>query len=198
MSRWSAPIQLDSYIGLWYKFKQDRNGNWHILCSGDRQSLEKDSVVYHDHYWQSNNKWYFQGKKNHNHIIGRDELIQGIQKQNERGSLKLSDSEKQEININSEQKLTQNQIKNLANYRANQAYGNAGYEGNIHGIEMPPYAAQSCNRLVQQYQSSTNYLNWRDLTNDTDAVSKNKDLKWKNTTQYKKTKTRKNNRKNTR
>ena len=60
MSRinWSQPArQMDLSSGLWYKFGQDETGNWHILCSGDRDSLENNSVVYHDHYWQNNGRW---------------------------------------------------------------------------------------------------------------------------------------------
>lgn len=186
MSRinWSQRSQqMDSSSGLWYKFGQDETGNWHILCSGDRDSLENSSVIYHDHYWQNNSCWYFQGRSGNRHIIGRDDLIPGIQRQNERNSLNLTEAEQQELNLNSgvTDKLTQQQIKKLADYRARQAYGNAGYVGDNHGVKMSPYECQICDRLIVQHQSSNNHLNWHDTNSGTTSVNQShkKVLNWR-------------------
>jgi hypothetical protein len=187
MSRinWSQPARkMDRYSGIWYKFGQDETtGNWHILCSGDRDSLENNSVVYHDHYWQNNGRWYFQGRSGNRHVIGRDDLIPGIQRQNERNSLNLTEAEQQELNLNSSVtgQLTQQQIKKLADYRARQAYGSAGYAGNSHGVEMSPYECQICDRLISQHQSPTHRLNWHDANSDTTPgnQSTNKALNWR-------------------
>ncbi len=178
--------QLDNSSGLWYKFGQDGDGNWHILSSGDRDSLEQNTVVYHDHYWQRNGHWYFQGRRGDRHIIGRDDLIEGIRRQNQTNSLNLTDAEKQEINLaaGSTGQLTSQQIKKLADYRARQAYGHAGYAGNTHGVEMPPDESQICDRLIVQHQSTTNRLNWRDANDETaplNELSQNQ-LKWRDTT----------------
>lgn len=168
-----SPRQMDASSGLWYKFGQDGDGNWHILSSGDRQSLESSSVVYHDHYWQSNGRWYFQGRRGDRHIIGRDDLIEEIRRQNQTNSLNLTEAEKQEINLTSGStgQLTPQQIKKIADYRAHQAYGHAGYAGNTHGVEMPPYESQICDRLIAQHQSTTNRLNWRDANDATTPVN---------------------------
>lgn len=183
MSNWSEARQMDSASGLWYKFKQDDRGNWHILCSGDRCSLEKESVIYHDHYWQSNGSWYFQGKQGDRHTIGRDGLIDEIQRQNERGSLNLSHAEQQELNLTSNKPnhLTEQQVKKLADYRARQAYGNAGYGGSNHGIQVSDYEAAIFDRLVEQYRSNTYHLNWRECQEQptTECDSPKPKLNWK-------------------
>lgn len=181
---WIQPArQMDLSSGLWYKFGQDETGNWHILCSGDRDSLETNSVIYHDHYLQNNGRWYFQGKRGKNHIIGRDDFIEVINEQIERNSLNLTEAEQQELNLNSSVtgQLTQQQIKKLADYRALQAYGNAGYAGNTHGVEMSLYECQICDRLISQHQSSTNRLNWHDTNSDTTSVNQSpkKALNWR-------------------
>lgn len=182
---WSQQArQMDRSSGLWYKFGQDETtGNWHILCSGDRDSLEKNSVVYHDHYWQNNGRWYFQGRSGNHHVIGRDDLIPGIKEQNGRNSLNLTEAEQQELNLNSgvTGELTQQQIKKLADYRARQAYANAGYVGNTHGVEMSPYESQICDRLISQHQSPTHRLNWGDTNSDTTSgnQSAKKALNWR-------------------
>lgn len=186
MSRinWIQPArQMDAASGLWYKFGQDEDGNWHILSSGDRNSLEQSSVVYHDHYLQSNGRWYFQGKRGDRHIIGRDDLIEGIRRQNQTNSLNLTDAEKQEINLTSGStgQLTSQQIKKLADYRARQAYGHAGYAGNTHGVEMSPYESQICDRLIAKHKSTTNRLNWRDANDATTPVNNSSQtvLQWR-------------------
>jgi hypothetical protein len=183
MSHWSEARQMDSASGLWYKFKQDDRGNWHILCSGDRGGLEKKSVIYHDHYRQSNGSWYFQGKKDNIHIIGRDSFIEEIKRQQDRNSLNLSEAEKQELNLTSgvPNRLTKHQVKQLADYRARQAYGNAGYGGDNHGIQVSAYEAEIFDRLVQQYQSTTCNLHWRDANDNKLSASEfsNSKLNWK-------------------
>lgn len=186
MPGWSQAQQLDNVSGLWYKFKQNSNGNMEILCSGDKDSLESESVVYHDHYWQNNGRWYFQGKSGNKHIIGKDGLIEGIQRQNQRGRLDLTEAEKQELSLTSNEgrQLTDNEVKKLANYRARQAYGNAGYGGNNHGVEVDSYVAEILNKQVKQYQESTistpelsrKKLKWRDADNNTTSVSTNPQL----------------------
>jgi len=191
MSRinWSQQSQqMDSSSGLWYKFGQDETENWHILCSGDRDSLENNSVIYHDHYWQNNGRWYFQGRSGNRHVIGRDDMIPEIQRQNERNSLNLTEAEQQEINLNPgvTSQLNQQQIKKLADYRARQAYGNVGYVGNTHGVEMSPYECQICDQLISQHQFSTNRLNWHDTNSDTTSVNQSSKtaLNWRNTSPY--------------
>lgn len=172
---WSQPQQLDSSSGLWYKFAKDDNGNCHILSSGDKNSLEKNSVIYHDHYWQSNGKWYFQGRRGNKHIIGKDDLIEGITQQNQRGRLNLTETEKQELDLTNEEErtLTQREIKKLADYRARQAYGNAGYGGNNHGVEVDNNVGKILDKQIQQYQTSSqskSSLTWRDADSITTSV----------------------------
>ncbi|MEG4634223.1 hypothetical protein QUB56_32435 [Microcoleus sp. AR_TQ3_B6] len=167
MSRinWSEKaIPMNNTSGLFYKFGQDENGNWHILCSGDENSLENESVIYHDHYWQSNGRWYCQGRQGNTHTMNGDAFMEGIQRQNQRGSLNLTDEEKQELNLTSgvPNQLTPQQVKKLGDYRARQAYGNAGYGGRDRGVEVSSYESGIFERLVTQHQSSTSSLTWRD------------------------------------
>jgi hypothetical protein len=153
----------------------------------DRHSLESSSVVYHAHYWQSNGRWYFQGRRGDRHIIGRDDLIEEIRHQNQTNSLNLTDAEKQEINLTSGStgQLTPQQIKKIADYRAHQAYGHAGYAGNTHGVEMPPYESQICDRLIAQHQSTTSRLNWRDANDATAPLNDSSQtvLQWRDASQ---------------
>ncbi|NMG60028.1 hypothetical protein E1H12_16255 [Geitlerinema sp. P-1104] len=187
MSRinWSQKArQMDRSNGLWYKFGQDETtGNWHILCSGDRGSLENNSVVYHDHFWQQNGRWYFQGRSGNQHVIGRDDFIEVIQEQIERDSLNLTEEEKQELNLTNQliSQMTQQQIKKIADYRARQAYGNAGYVGNNHGVEMSDRECQICDQLVRQHQSFTNRLNWHNTNSNITSVKQDskKALNWR-------------------
>ncbi|GAB1545289.1 hypothetical protein NUACC21_79650 [Scytonema sp. NUACC21] len=183
---WSQAQQLDSNSGLWFKFGKDNNGNWHILSSGDKDSLEKNSVVYHDHNWQSNGKWYFQGRRGDKHIIGKDDLIEGIARQNQTGRLDLTEAEKQELNLTNEEErtFTRREVEKLAGYRARQAYGNAGYGGTNHGVEVDSNVAEILNKQVQQYQTSTQSklsLTWRDEDSTTASTSKSstKILTWR-------------------
>lgn len=182
-STWSEAKQIGH---LWYKFKQNPDGRWEILSSGDRDSLERNSVVSHDHYWQRNGRWYCQVKVGNRHIMHGEDFIDGIQRQNERNSLNLTDAEKQELNLTSgcHNQLTSNQVKKLANYRARQAYGNAGYGGSERGVEVSPDEGGIFERLVTQHQSSTTSLNWRDANNDTVAVNESATtaLNWRDTT----------------
>ncbi|BAY99838.1 hypothetical protein NIES37_38210 [Tolypothrix tenuis PCC 7101] len=156
---YSDSIQLDTSSGLWYKFGYEiveNNKKWHILSSGDRDSLEKNSIIYHDHFWQSNGHWYFQGRLQNQHIIGKDVLKEGIKIQNQRRRLELTEAEKQYLNLTSEEKrqLTEIEVNQLAIYRARQAYGNSGYSGSNHGIEVDQHLAHILDRQVQQYQAS--------------------------------------------
>lgn len=170
-SMWSEAKQIGN---LWYKFKQNPDGRWEMLCSGDRASLEQDSVVLHDHYWQRDGRWYCQVKVGGNkHIMHREDFIEGIQRQNERNSLNLTDAEKQELNLTSEvdNQLTPRQVEKLANYRVRQAYGNAGYGGSNRGVEVSSYEGEIFDGLVKQHQSSNTTLNWRDVNNDTVSVT---------------------------
>jgi hypothetical protein len=179
---WSEAKQIGH---LWYKFKQNPDGRWELLSSGDRDSLESNSVVAHDHYWQSNGRWYCQVKVGNRHIMHAEDFMEGIQRQNQIGSLNLTDAEQQELNLTSgvPGQLTSQQVKKLAAYRARQAYGNAGYGGRDRGVEVSPYEAQSFDRLVAQYQSTTRPLNWRDA-NDTGSVTEasKKALNWRDAT----------------
>lgn len=181
-SAWSEAKQIGH---IWYKFKQNPDGRWEILSSGDRDSLEKDTVVLHDHYWQRNGRWYCQVKVGNKHIMHGEDFIEGIQRQNERNSLNLTDAEKQELNLTSgfQNQLTSNQVKKLADYRARQAYGNAGYGGRDRGVEFSLDESGTLDRLVTQHQSSTTSLNWRDANNDTVEVndSAKTALNWRDT-----------------
>lgn len=190
MSGWSQARQMDNSTGLWYKFKQD-NGNWHILCSGDRNSLEDQSVIYHEHYWQNNGRWYCQGRlpnvdNKKKHTMNGNAFSEGIEKQNQRGYLNLTDAEKQELNLTSgvQNQLTAQQVKKLADYRARQAYGNAGYSGNNQGVEVSPYEAQIFERLVNQHQSSASTLTWRDVEDNRQPTpeSAKQTLNWRDAT----------------
>ncbi|RUS92677.1 hypothetical protein DSM106972_098510 [Dulcicalothrix desertica PCC 7102] len=183
---WSQAQQLDSNSGLWFKFGKDNNGNWHILSSGDKDSLEKNSVTYHTHHWQSNGQWYSQGRRGNKHTIGKDGLIEGITRQNQTGRLDLTEAEKQELNLTNEEEhtLTHNEVKKLADYRARQAYGNAGYGGTNHGVEVDSNVAEILNKQVQPYQTSTQpkpSLTWRDEDITTASVSESstKTLTWR-------------------
>ncbi len=182
MSEWSQAKKIGT---LWYKFKQDSTGNWHILCSGDPNSLEYNSVICHDHYWQNNGRWFVQIRRDNQHLIGRDGLIEGIQRQNERGRLELTQAEKQALNLTNTQevKLTDREINKLADYRADQAYSNAGYGRSNHGVELEGTPSNVLNNLVKQYQVSTKVLNWRDVDNDEVSVPKlrAKALNWRDT-----------------
>jgi hypothetical protein len=122
---WSEAVQLHRATGLWYKFKQNYNGDWEVLCSGDKASIEKDSVTYHDHYWQSNGRWYFQGKRENKHIIGRDEFLESSQTIAE------------------------------ADAKAEVAYGSSGYNSRnrITGIEVSSFTDEGIlNRFVREFQ----------------------------------------------
>lgn len=191
MSGWSQARQIDNSTGLWYKFKQDGKGNWHILCSGDKNSLEDESVIYHDHYWQSNRRWYCQGRladvdTEKRHTMNGNAFIEGIKIQNERGSLNLTDAEKQELNLTSgvPNQLTTEQVKKVADYRARQAYGNAGYGGSNKGVGVTAYEAAIFERLVNQYQSSTRSLTWRDTEENRQSTleSGKQKLNWRDAT----------------
>jgi hypothetical protein len=191
MSGWSQARQMDNSTGLWYKFKQDGNGNWHILCSGDKNSLEDESVIYHDHYWQSNGGWYCQGRladvdREKRHTMNGNAFIEEIKRQNERGCLNLTDAEKQELNLTSgvPNQLTTEKVKKLADYRARQAYGNAGYGGSDRGVEVSPYEFGIFERLVTQYQSSTSSLSWRDVEENRQSTpeSVKATLNWRDST----------------
>lgn len=179
-STWSDAQQIGH---LWYKFKQNPDGRWEILCSGDRDSLEKNSVVSHDHYWQRNGRWYCQVKVRNQHLMHKDDFIEEIQKQNEQTSLNLTEAEKQELNLSSgsQNQLTPQQVKKLADYRARQAYSNAGYGGSDLGIEVSRYEAGIFERLVCEHQSTASSLNWRDANEDTASVNdlENMTLNWR-------------------
>jgi hypothetical protein len=184
---WSQEaVPMDNSSGLFYKFGQDKNGNWHILCSGDKNSLESNSVIYHDHYWQSNGQWYCQGRQGNSHTMNGDAFIEGIKRQNQRGSLNLTDAEKQELNLTSgvPSQLTSKQVQKLANYRALQAYGNAGYGGTNHGVEVSAYESDIFERLVTKHQSSNNSLVFRDAEDSQLSVPESAKgiLKWKDAT----------------
>jgi hypothetical protein len=166
---WGQAIQLDQSTGLWYKFKRQPNGAWEILCSGDRDSLDRGSVISHDHYWQKDGCWYFQGRVGSDHTIGRDAFLTDLRDRNQNGSLRLTDQESRALGISNNEEttcLTESQIKSIAAYRANQAYGSSGYAGNNHGIRVSSYdpnGDERMNRLVNQYQQSlTQNLVWRD------------------------------------
>lgn len=178
---WSDAKQIGH---LWYKFKQNPDGRWEILCSGDRDSLERNSVVSHDHYWQRNGRWYCQVKVGNKRLMHKEDFIEEIQRQNEQNSLNLTEAEKQELNLSSgsQNQLTPQQVKKLADYRALQAYGNAGYEGSNIGIEVTPYEAGIFERLVSEHQSTTSSLNWRDANDDIVSVNdpENITLNWRN------------------
>lgn len=186
MSGWSQARQMDNSSGLWYKFQQDGNGNWHILCSADENSLEPQTVIYHDHYWQSNGRWYSQGRQGNKHTMNGDAFIEGIERQNQRGSLNLTDAEKQGLYLTSvaSNQLTPQQVKKLADYRARQAYANAGYGGSNRGVEVSPYEAGIFERLVAQHQSSTSSLTWRDAEENRQSTpeSAQQTLNWRDAT----------------
>ncbi|AFZ15619.1 hypothetical protein Cri9333_4853 (plasmid) [Crinalium epipsammum PCC 9333] len=186
MSQWSQATQMDNFSGLWYKFKQDSNGNWHILCSSDKNSLESQNIIYHDHYWQSNGRWYCQGRQGNKHTMNGDSFIEGIERQNQIASLDLTDAEKQELNLTSGalNRLTPQQVKKLADYRACQAYGNAGYGGTDRGVEVSLYEADIFERLVKQHQSSTSTLTWRDAEENRLSVTESakQTLNWRDAT----------------
>jgi hypothetical protein len=192
---WGQAIQLDQSTGLWYKFKHNPDGTWEILCSGDKASLDRNSVISHDHYWQKDGRWYFQGKVGNNHTIGRDGFLGDLRDRNQNGNLSLTDEEKCVLGISNNENivLTESQIKSIADHRANQAYGNSGYVGDNHGIEVSSYdpnGGERMNRLVSQYQQSSAQnlvwrdnpelkmetqaqLNWRDDTSNATSLSSN-------------------------
>ncbi len=183
---WEQAIQLDQSTGLWYKFKRKPDGAWEILCSGDRSSLDRDSVISHDHYWQKDGRWYFQGRVGSDHTIGRDAFLTDLRDRNQNGNLRLTDEEKRVLGISNTENtfLTESQIKSIAAYRANQAYGSSGYVGDNHGIQVSSYDSEGderLDRLVNQYQQSlTQNLVWRDnseLTTETQSQ-----LAWRNDT----------------
>ena len=134
MSTWSSAKQFGS---LWYKFQLDSENVWHILCSGDRDSLEPNSVICHHHYWKRNNQWYVQIKRGRNHVLSGDDFIQGVRRENERQNLMLSER----------------QIKQEAHRRALRAYSKAGYGGRNRGVALDRYTGEQLDRLVAQYQS---------------------------------------------
>lgn len=174
--------QVDN-TGLWYKFGRDQSGNLHILCSGDQDSLERNSVIGHTHYWQSNGKWYCQERIGNTHAMNADAFIEGIERENQRGSLNLTDTEKQALNLtSSSNQLTNRQVKQLAEYRTNQAYGNAGY-GNNKGVELSASESQTLDRLANSnYQPSTTNLTWRDPEDTTTSDSTQNKLTWRDST----------------
>lgn len=184
-SPWGQAVQLDQSTGLWYKFRQNPDGSWEILCSGDRDSLDRNSVVSHDHYWQKNGLWYFQGKLGDTHTIGRDAFLADLRSQNQNRDLNLSEEERRALGIfdNENIVLTDNQIKSVADRRANQAYGSAGYVGNNHGIEVSSFLGQDgderIDKLVAQYQQlPTQNLVWRDTVQL--ATETPQQLSWRN------------------
>jgi|GEM_PF-2334346 len=193
---WGQAIQLDPSTGLWYKFKHNSDNTWEILCSGDRASLDRNSVISHDHYWQKDGRWYFQGKVgNNDHTIGRDAFLRDLRNRNQNGNLSLTNEEKRVLGISNNENifLAESQIKSIADHRANQAYGSSGYVGNNHGIEVSSYdpnGDERMNRLVNQSQQSSaqnlvwrdnpeltmetqSQLNWRDDTSNPTSLSNN-------------------------
>jgi hypothetical protein len=66
---WSNYIEFHRPSGLYYKMGRDSQGDPHLLCSGDKGSLERDSVLLHDHYWRRGNKWHYQVKKGDAHLL---------------------------------------------------------------------------------------------------------------------------------
>jgi hypothetical protein len=181
---WGQAIQLDQSTGLWYKFKRKPDGAWEILCSGDRASLDRNSVISHDHYWQKDGRWYFQGKVGSDHTIGRDQFLRDLRDRNQNGNLRLTDEEKCVLGVSNNENifLTESQIKSVATYRANQAYGSSGYVGDNHGIKISSYdpdGDERMNRLVNQYQQSlTQNLAWRDNSELTTEIQPQ--LAWRN------------------
>jgi hypothetical protein len=145
---------------LYYKFKQNPDGRWEILASGDKASLETKSVATHDHYWQRDGRWYCQVKREKRHLMAPDDFIEGIKRQNSRNELTLSDAEKQKLNLapSWQGNLTKSQIIQLSKYRAAQAYGNAVPGGQNCGVEVSSYEAKILDRLVKQYQAQTSVV----------------------------------------
>ena len=166
---WGEAIQLDDSTGLWYKFGiRSNNRDWEIFCSGDKDSLEKGSVIYHDHYWQRDGKWYLQGKRidihtgRNIHTIGRDGFLEDLKIRNQEATLDLMEDERQLLGLqdSATPSLSRRQIESIANYRANLAYGTSGYRGDNHGVEVSSYDCNNTittilNRQVQQYQELT-------------------------------------------
>ena len=181
--QWRQAIQLDQSTGLWYKFKHHSDDRWEILCSGDRASLDRNSVVSHDHYWQKDGRWYFQGKVGNDHTIGRDDFSGDLRDRNQNGNLSLTEEEKRSLGISNNENilLTESQIKSIADYRSNQAYGSSGYVGDNPGIQVSSYdpnGDERMNRLVNQYQqSSAQNLVWRD--NQELRMEAQAQLKWR-------------------
>lgn len=179
-STWSDAEQIGH---LWYKFKHNPDGRWEILCSGDRDSLETNTVVSHDHYWQRNGSWYCQVKVGTKRLMHKEDFIDEIKRQNQESSLNLTETEKQELNLSSgsQNQLTSQQIDRLADYKARQAYGSAGYGGSNIGIEVSPYEAAIFERIVSEHQSTTSSLNWRDANDDIASVNdqENITLNWR-------------------
>ncbi|KPQ32412.1 MAG: hypothetical protein HLUCCO16_20190 [Phormidium sp. OSCR] len=128
-SGWSNAVQLDQSSNLWFKFKHDStNGNWDILCSGDKDSLDGDNIEYHDHYFLRNGTWYFQGNHKGEHTIGRDQFLD------------VSTSRQD------------------ADSRSMAAYGNAGYDPNerIHAIEVSHFCdPKRIDGYVEQFKSQS-------------------------------------------
>lgn len=184
---WGEAIQLDLSSGLWYKFRQHSNGDWEILSSADKNSLEPDSVIYHDHHWQRDGKWYFQGKRGNSHTIGRGSFLKDLRRRNHNATLNLTENERQALALqnNSDTPLTERQIKLLADYRANQAYGSSGYVGNNHGIQVSSYdesGSVRLNRQIQEYQQKiSKILAWRD-SQIPSSQSLSPELNWRDDT----------------
>lgn len=151
---WSEVHEIGT---LYYKFKQNPDGRWEILASGDKASLETKSVATHDHYWQRDARWYCQVKRENRHLMAPDDFIEGIKRQNLQNVLTLSDAEKQELNLAPDWQgnLTKSQIIKLSRYRSSQAYGNAVPGGQNCGVEVSSYEAKILDCLVKQYQAKT-------------------------------------------